>query len=320
MNIKDLLKEIETEIIDIRNTNFEYSPSNVIPNRSDARLTFHKGQTKKGKEINTCVLYVDIRNSVSLTSIHQNLTMAKLYTAFTNSVIKAAKHFNGHIRNIIGDRVMIVFDPNNCIANAVDCAVTINHIAIIINRLFSSVDFKCGIGIDYGDIRVLKVGIQRNNGENVENKGLVWTGLPANFASRLTDVANKEIAEIKFEIKYKSYLRKYMLPSGLGGAMGTSEDEIFTRIVTSEEFVESIQNSDNGKLKIMIFGDVVSYRKIEEKKTLPPILISLNVFNELKKVVPKRKDITENFWKEQSIKIKDVTVKVFGADTIWTLN
>ncbi|MDF2930843.1 MAG: hypothetical protein K0R36_174 [Chryseobacterium sp.] len=323
MNVKDLLKEMESQIVDIQNTDFEYLTSSIIPNRNDPGLTFGRGEIKKGKLIKTCVLYVDIRNSVKMTELHHNKTMAKLYTVFTNGVIRAAKEFNGHIRNIIGDRVMIVFEPQNCFTNAIDCAITINHLSQIINRKFTLVDFKCGIGIDYGDMRVLKVGIHVKGTNGIENKGLVWTGKPANYASRLTDFANKEIVETKFEIKYKSYLRKYLFPrKGLGGVMGAVEldDDIFIKTVTSEEFIDSIQNSENGKLKTMVFGDVISYKKIEEKKVLPPILISLNVFSELKKIIPKRQDITENFWKEQSIKIKDLTVKVFGADTTWNLN
>ena len=128
--------------------------------------------------------------------------MGKVYTAFTKAVLKVARHHNGHIRNIIGDRVMIVFPVKDCFTNAVDCAISINHISkYIINKQFKYVDFKCGIGIDYGDLRIIKVGIQRNGTENAENKGLVWAGYPANIASRLTDSANKVIKETYFEVK-----------------------------------------------------------------------------------------------------------------------
>lgn len=48
----------------------------------------------------------------------------------------------------------------------------------MINRIFSNVDFHCGIGIDYGEMRVIKVGIERKGDENAENKGLVWVGKP----------------------------------------------------------------------------------------------------------------------------------------------
>ena len=123
MAIKTILDEIDADVLDVYNTTFEYANTISVPNRSDTQLTFEKGVAKKGKLLKTCVLYVDIRNSIGLTVKHQNVTMGKVYTAFTKAVLKAARHHNGHIRNIIGDRVMIVFPSVNCITNAVDCAV-----------------------------------------------------------------------------------------------------------------------------------------------------------------------------------------------------
>jgi adenylate cyclase len=55
------------------------------------------------------VLFVDIRNSVKLNEKHQTQTMGRIYTAFTKAILKIAYHHNGFVRNIIGDRVMIVF-------------------------------------------------------------------------------------------------------------------------------------------------------------------------------------------------------------------
>ena len=65
--INNFLEEISKDIDDFRGTEFVYSDYNGVPNRSDAGLTFGYGETKKGKKINTCVLFVDIRNSVQLT-------------------------------------------------------------------------------------------------------------------------------------------------------------------------------------------------------------------------------------------------------------
>ena len=124
--------------------------------------------------LKSCVLFVDIRNSVELTREHDTETMGRIYTAFTKGVLNAAREHDGYVRNIIGDRVMVVFPVSNCFVNAVNCAITINHISQIINEIFTSVDFHCGIGVDYGEMRVIKVGIERKGNENTENKGLVW--------------------------------------------------------------------------------------------------------------------------------------------------
>ena len=99
--------------------------------------------------------------------------MGRIYTAFTKGVLNAAREHNGYVRNIIGDRVMVVFPVNNCFVNAVNCAITINHISQMINEVFRNVNFHCGIGVDYGEMRVIKVGIERKGEENIENKGLL---------------------------------------------------------------------------------------------------------------------------------------------------
>src|SRR5690606_3839487 len=99
-------------------------------------------------------------------------------------------------------RVMVVFPSENCYKNAVDCAITINHVCNeVLNKKFKEVDFKCGIGVDYGELKVIKVGTPKKGEEAFENRGLVWTGYPANLASRLTDIANKNLDETYYEVK-----------------------------------------------------------------------------------------------------------------------
>jgi adenylate cyclase len=111
--IRDLINDIKEDVKDIKAKNFEYIITKSVPNRYDTALTFDKGVNKIGKEIDTCVLFVDIRNSVALNKKHNTQTMGRIYSVFTKSILKAAKYHNGHVRNIIGDRVMIVFDPEN---------------------------------------------------------------------------------------------------------------------------------------------------------------------------------------------------------------
>jgi hypothetical protein len=312
--INNFLEEISKDIDDFRGTEFVYSDYNGVPNRSDAGLTFGYGETKKGKKINTCVLFVDIRNSVQLTGKHQNITMAKLYTVFTNAVIKSAKRYNGHIRNIIGDRVMIVFEPDNCFVNSVDCAITINHIAKIINKKFS-VDFKCGIGVDFGEMRVLKVGIRKYGIDGIEHRGLVWTGKPANFASRLTDTANKEIEKIQFEVKKKKYNLFNPLPFQISNI--TNEQ---TEMLSSEQFLEHIKDSEDGKLQLGFFNQVLSYKKIVNKISFGAILTSEKVYNEYKKTRPSCRSIVNDWWERITPNvIKDISYNVYSANLIWKL-
>ncbi|WP_405259277.1 adenylate/guanylate cyclase domain-containing protein [Capnocytophaga stomatis] len=303
MSMKNFLDMIREDIRDVKNTSFEYATTQNVPSRDDQGLTFESGVAKKGKIIKTCVLYVDIRNSVSLYDDHRTNTMGKIYTAFSKSMLKIAQQHNGFVRNIIGDRVMIVFPTNNCFTNAVDCAISINHTSGIMRGVFTNVDFKCGIGIDYGEMKVIKVGIQKQGSENIENKNLVWVGKPANIASRLTDVANKEIERVK--VKYNDYISSFF----------TSISEKI-EIVSHEEFSKNLTLL-GGKFKYKN-EDIIHFKK--EKIYFPPILMTEAVFNGYKRENPNGNDIKENFWKEQpNHNIKNVSKKVYGGGVIWRI-
>lgn len=328
MTNKAKLQEIENDVIDVINTDFTYYIATEVPQKNDPQLTFESGVQKKGKVIKTCVLYVDIRNSVDLTEKHHNITMAKIYTAFTKAILKVARHHNGHVRNIIGDRVMIVFPVENCFTNAVDCAISINHIADnIINKQFKGVEFKCGIGIDYGDLRIIKVGIQRNGNENAENKGLVWAGYPANIASRLTDSANKIIKETYYEV-----IRNPLNYSSVFGGMGLSpfssplassqpyySDNIETVEMSPEKFADNIRSHESGEL-YMLGGKLISFSKKEKVYNYSPILMTEAVYNGFKNKNLTRKSIVNKYWAEQEYQIKNYKDKLYGGNVIWEIN
>lgn len=330
MVISDFIQEIDADVIDVLKTDFEYITTRSVPNRSDTGLSFERGITKKGKILETCVLYVDVRNSVGLTQTHSAEIMGKVYTAFAKTVIKAAKQHSGHIRNIIGDRVMIIFPAENCFTNAVDCAITINHIASkVINVRFTGVDFKCGIGIDYGEMKVIKVGIHRRGDEAIENRSLVWTGNPANIASRLTDVANKTIAEDIFrvtrnKINPRAIKPLFEFPTFMGMASNYDPnaplylDAIETVDLTTEEFANSIRSFSEGNLHMM-GGNFIKFEKKKRSKVFFPILMTNSVYEGFKNANPTRNSIRENYWKQETDSIKNVSQKVYGGNVIWTI-
>jgi class 3 adenylate cyclase len=334
MKVNFILSEIEADVQDVLSTNFVYTSTQFVPNRDDSGLSYERGKDKRGKEIETCVLFVDIRNSVALTDKHQHQTMGRVYTAFTKAVLKVARHHNGHIRNIIGDRVMIVFPVANCFKNAVDCAVSINHIASkIINKRFK-VDFKCGIGIAHGNLRVIKVGIQRNGTENGENKGLVWVGKPANNASRITDMANKIIEEEMVEVKLNP-INPAALDSGLFahllGPLSLDQLEetysknqpcylskVDTKVYSKEEFVNKLSNFEKGSIDFL-GGRLLEFRMVKKEVKFPAILITESVLNGLKRDHPEDSTLKNGYWKIQPKKFKEMTESVYGADLTWTI-
>lgn len=311
MNVSNLINDLVVTISDVQNMGFEYVSTKEVPSayKTDSNLTYESGKNKKGKIIKTCVLYVDIRDSVKLVEKHQFKTMGKVYTSFTKAILKIADQYGAKVRNIIGDRVMVVFPSDNCFTKAVDCAITINHISAEINRIFTGVDFKCGIGVDYGEMRVIKVGTEKKGDENANYKNLIWVGYPANRASRLTDIANKKIEETYFLVGDKG-LKKNPIT-------GKHEFGIVTREYSIEKFVELISHFDG---QTVIFQKTPqSFEMKKREKTYAPILITKAVYEGYKKANLDSEDIRNKWWEIQTKGIKNITEDVYGSGLTWKI-
>lgn len=318
MSRKDFFNKITSVINDWKNTSFTFNQKQDVPGLDDSNLTYGNGEEKKGVEINTCVLFVDIRNSVQLTKDKQVRTLGKVYSVFTCCILLAAQNEGGYVRNIIGDRVMVVFPPDNCYTKAVDCAITINQIASMIDQKFDNFEFKCGIGIDYGKLSVMKVGIEKKGAENDDNKGLVWVGYPANFASRLTDCANKEFTEIVYSVDADFYeVELFPNPLFFRRPNGWYRN---TKEFTAEELASSLSSSSSNKtLTSKAFSNPRSIIREEKTYKYQPILVSENVYQEYAKANSNRSDIRKKYWEKQSRKIKDIDFNVWGTELLWKL-
>lgn len=307
-NVQDLLSQVSADVDDIIQKDFTFTHVTEVPQVDDANLTYESGKDKRGEEIDTCVLFVDIRNSVALNSESKTKTMGRIYTAFTKSVISAADKCGGQVRNIIGDRVMVVFPEANCYQNAVECAITINHIAQkIINEKLQGHDFSCGIGIDYGQMRCVKVGKIKRGATNQDYKNIVWIGRPANMASRLCDNANKEVQ--MFNVVHKVLRSKtagLLTPPSI---LGNFEWVQKTDVLTAEQFTELITKDGLNR--------IVSLEKSGTPVKRNPILVSDRVFEGYKKACPNDSSIRSGWWHEDTKNIRNVDFKVFGADLTW---
>lgn len=320
MERKDFFDNINSVINDWKNTNFTFNLKTYIPGLDDPNLTYGNGEEKKGIEINTCVLFVDIRNSVQLTKEKQVRTMGKVYSVFTHCVLLAAQYEGGFVRNIIGDRVMIVFPQQDCFRKAVYCAITINHIVSMINSKFENIDFKCGIGVDYGKLSVMKVGTRTRGTENDDNKGLVWVGYPANFASRLTDCANKEFTDTYYYIDGDFYeFNPFYNPIERNPILGIPSGYYRkTKQFTAEQLASEIEISFDGhNLCLSSCRKVYSIKKKEEKYKYASILLSDNVYQGYAKVESTGNDITNNLWKKETRKIRDINFDIWGGNIVW---
>lgn len=234
MGLKELRAEIDDEVSTLLGGDFaiEVTRTQVVPHAEDGAITFPDvtAKTQGTKLITTCVLYVDIRRSTELNFSHKATTVAKLYTAFVRAMTHVARYYGGHVRGIIGDRVMVIFDSTKCFTSAVNCAIAMNTVSQhIINRHFKANEVTCGIGIDYGNMLATKTGVRRHGVEQGNWRNLAWLGRPANTASKLTDLANKpaETEQVKMvNVAYDQPARNLLaglfgLATGPAGSLGS---------------------------------------------------------------------------------------------------
>lgn len=306
MSLKDFFETIDDQVSTVLDSDFdiEVTDTKFVPNFNDPNITYDNLDTKKikCKRLESCVLYVDIRNSVQLSASKRPHTLAKVYSTFVRSMIECGRYYGGHVRNIIGDRVMIVFDQNDCFKKAVDTAVLMNSVCQhILNKRIKSTDFKCGIGIDYGKMLITKGGAIKQGAEKEFYRSLVWLGKPANIASRLTDLA------FKTEYYTENKVREAYNYSHLGKLLwvNRSYDEFIEQLETT--YSNQVKHKNDNFFSFHTTFDTTS-------KSYNPILITKTVYDGLKREHPDVDYIKKGYFIKEDIQVKDYTGDVYGAD------
>lgn len=309
MSLVDFLKELDESVKTVNSSDFdvEIVETDYVPSFSDSSITYdnHDTKKKKCKRLESCVLYVDIRNSAKISASKRPQTLAKVYSSFVSSMLSCARYYGGHVRNIIGDRVMVVFDKENCFTNAVDTAILMNTVCQnILNKRITSFEFSAGIGIDHGDMLITKSGAIKKGDEKEFYRTLVWLGKPANVASRLTDLANKEIYTSEQGVKEGLY---FPLTNVWNWQDRTYEDFLNSLKTT---FSPTLVHSDD-------YFSSFFLTTINHKTTLnSPILMTEKVYNGFKAARPDSDIVTNNWFSEKKIDVRDCQGKVFGGDVI----
>ncbi|MEW5926957.1 MAG: adenylate/guanylate cyclase domain-containing protein [Gemmatimonadota bacterium] len=311
MALIDFLRELDEEVSTVVASDFEVEvvETKYVPTFDDSYITYDNldSKIKRCKLLESCVLYVDIRNSARISAAKQPKTLAKMYSSFVRSMIAAARYFGGHVRNIIGDRVMVVFDQENCFENAVDTAILMNTISKhILNNRIKALDFRCGIGIDYGQMLITKAGAIRRGAETEFYRSLVWLGRPANTASRLTDLAHKT------ETSY--------LPGVAEGHHYPVTDKWGWYDYTYEQFLERLEITYSPQLrhKEPYFKTFFTKSIGPYKHTHPAILMSGVVHAGFVDARPSDSSIQQGWWRRQDIKVKDYAGDVYGGDVVFS--
>jgi adenylate cyclase len=346
LSISNARNEIEDEISTIFASDFalDVTPTSSVPHSDDSAITFPNLDLRhqRSKLIKTAVLYVDIRRSTNLNLDHREPTVAKLYSAFVRAMTRCAAEFGGYVRGIIGDRVMVLFDPSTAFTDAVDTATLMNSVCQHeLNKYFKQDDVTCGIGIDYGRMLATKTGVRRHGYERPNYRALVWLGRPANVASKLTDLANKTThysRDIVREARVATVgigslgnvlgafapggagfggLGNALSPFGLDQAMGGGwiwedvELKEFVGRLTYDPATSTITHRDPSFRSF--------YLTTKERTTsTPPILMTKAVYEGFRKANPQRDSVQRGLWKPVSLFVPGYNGGIFGGGVIFS--
>jgi adenylate cyclase len=310
MSLKDFLIDIDNQVENVLSSDFQIQiiDTEYVPTFNDSDITYDNldQKVKKCKRLESCVLYVDMRDSTQISADKRPATLAKIYSSFVKSMIASARYFGGHVRNIIGDRVMVVFDKDDCFKKAIDTAILMNSVnKHILNKRIKDIDFKCGIGIDYGKMLIAKAGAIRRGSETEFYRSLVWLGKPANVASKLTDVANKTIYSHTPHILQGNYYRNI--------------NEWLWTPRSYDAFIDDLEVTYSRSLRHKDLHFCTFIKSPSNTTSASPILMTQAVYEGLKKSHPDDKSIKEGWWTTQSASVKNYDGSIFGGDVIFTV-
>jgi adenylate cyclase len=348
MSLLELRNELSEEVSSILDSSFsiEITETNTVPNSGDPAITFPNldAETQGTKLIRTCVLYIDMRRSTDLNFAHKAHTVAKLYSAFVRAMTRTARHYGGHVRGIIGDRVMVLFDARDCFENAVNCGIAMNTISEhIINKHFKANEVKFGIGIDYGKMLATKTGIRRHGVEQANYRSLVWLGRPANVASKLTDVANKPeenvtVPSVQVAYNTQNSIGSALFGSGLSGAgalspffaptpptpleraLGGGNDWTW-RTESLHSFISQLDVQYVPSRVFHKHPDFASFFLSEEtlktREATPPILMTAAVWQGFKKAKPNSNSVQKSLFRKVDVRVPGYSGEVYGGAVIF---
>lgn len=319
MKLADLRDSLDDEVSTILSSSFsiEVTDTTTVPHSSDPAITFPNLDAKRQccKLIDTCVLYIDIRRSTDLSLRLRPKTVTKLYSAFVRAMTRCARQYDGHVRGIIGDRVMVLFDQVDAFSNAVDCAVLMNSVSkYIINKHFKSGEVTCGIGIDAGKMLVTKTGIRKNGADLYNYRNLVWLGKPANIASKLTDVANKPGETMRLD-KVR-FARQFPGTFDTSGWYWSEEYPAnFVKKLIDDGYPHYGLTYPDSAFR----GFYMTTEHHVVRQTTPPILMSERVWKGLSAACPTDDRVTKGWFTPIKVDLPGGSQTVYGGNVIKTV-
>ncbi len=180
-NLESSLKRIDA-ILNADNKQFE--EANSIPSRE--KLTY-----TNGFYVDCAALFVDIRESSTMTDEHKRPVLAKVYRSFISEIVALFNENNITKEvNIHGDCVWCVCDTpyKSDIDELFSMAARACSIVDILNYKLKKkgyTTYSVGVGIDYGRALMIKAGCEGSGINDV-----IWMGDVVNQACHLCNDAN----------------------------------------------------------------------------------------------------------------------------------
>lgn len=153
-----------------------------------------------GKEVELAMLFIDVKESTKIVDAFRLKTAARMYQSFLRAVTLISLKNNGEVRSFNGDGVLVTFygdlKCNNAVRSALQMMDFVNSVLkpklklyFLNNKQAQNLVFDCGIGIDVGNIFVVRGGAKGDN-----NNDLVWVGNPTNYAVKLSAQSKVQIS------------------------------------------------------------------------------------------------------------------------------
>ncbi len=191
-----IVNDLENKVRDYLEGDYEVTETQTIPSADN--VTFGK----KAKKMKLCAYCIDLRKSSELLTVHQKQT-SEIHKAFLAVASKVVLENGGEIRSFNGDSLLAFWPAykKSQLDTAVKTAMTTKWLLDIrLSPLFEKyekIDF--GIGIDWGDVHIVRAGIPRDT----NNNDLVFIGKCVNFATAIANQAKSpnhvEISDVTYD-------------------------------------------------------------------------------------------------------------------------
>ncbi|MEX3625354.1 adenylate/guanylate cyclase domain-containing protein [Viridibacillus arvi] len=315
---KEDLEEISGKITEVLDTPMEVEDyvGDVVPSVDDL------DDSNEGLLVECAILFVDIRGSTTLSDTSWAKSMAKIYRAFVRAMVLCVYKSGGHVRQIVGDRVMGVFvndEEKKATEKALEAA---RAIVTTIDYYFNprcrtkvnGKEIQCGVGIDFGKVLLTQVGMKA---QEEEAKDLVWAGKIANMASKHTDLA--EPGEIFITKRFYDGLPAYLKAGEMDwkSIIRLKGSSFFEGFVKQNFYLDCVIEDSNSESTVEITKDALSLNGSKDDLNTSDIINSIvqgtqkqteKLLDRFESVV-RREVVLEDREKKLQNKCKEVAIK-----------